>query len=53
MTKTTVAENGFEGILFPVDKRKDKVVIVVSGSNGGMHMTRPVLNFIAKMGFLL
>ena len=36
MIKTTVKENGFEGILLPGDGSKNKIVIVMSGSNGGM-----------------
>ena len=40
MIKTTVKENGFEGILLPGDGRKSKVVIVMSGSNGGMNLTK-------------
>lgn len=50
MIKTTVDKNGFEGILFPVDNRKDKVVIVVSGSNGGMRMTKDCAEFYYKNG---
>lgn len=48
MIRTTVAVNGFEGILFPADNRKDKVVIVVSGSNGGMGMTKDCAEFYCK-----
>lgn len=50
MIKTTVDTNGFEGTLFPVDHRKDKVVIVVSGSNGGMRMTKDCAEFYYKNG---
>lgn len=50
MIKTTVDTNGFEGILFPVDNRNDKVVIVVSGSNGGMRMTKDCAEFYYKNG---
>lgn len=50
MINTTIAQNGFEGILFPADNRKDKVVIVVSGSNGGMRMTKDCAEFYSKNG---
>lgn len=40
MMKTSVKNDGFEGILFPGNGQKDKVVIVMSGSNGGMSMAR-------------
>ena len=50
MIKTTVGKNGFEGILFPADNRKDKVIIVVSGSNGGMRMTKACAEFYYKNG---
>ena len=50
MIKTTVETNGFEGILFQTNNRKDKVVIVVSGSNGGMRMTRDCAQFYCKNG---
>ena len=36
----TVRQNGFEGELYTGDGTKDKVMIVMSGSNGGMGITR-------------
>ena len=45
MTTATVKDNGFEGILFPGSGRKDKVLIVMSGSNGGMALTRSAAEF--------
>ena len=50
MIKTTVEADGFEGILFPVSEKKDKVVIVVSGSNGGMSLTKKCAEFYYKNG---
>ncbi|MBQ8597467.1 MAG: hypothetical protein IJ029_01610, partial [Lachnospiraceae bacterium] len=50
MVQTTVAVEGFEGILFPAEGRKDKVMIVVSGSNGGMRMTKQCAEFYSKNG---
>ena len=49
MIHTTVEGDGFEGILFPASKKKDKVVIVVSGSNGGMSLTKSVQSFTIRM----
>ncbi len=39
MLKASVSTEGFEGILYPGNGRKDKVLIVLSGSNGGMAIT--------------
>lgn len=50
MIKTTVKDNGFEGILLPGDGRKDKVVIVMSGSNGGMKLTKQCADFYNRNG---
>ena len=40
MKTTSVQTEGFEGILYPGNGRKDKVLIVMSGSNGGMTLTK-------------
>ena len=45
ITTASVSENGFEGILFPGDGRKDKVLIVMSGSDGGMTLSRQEAEF--------
>lgn len=50
MIKTNVKDNGFEGILFSGDGSKDKVVIVMSGSNGGMKITKQTAEFYHKNG---
>lgn len=47
---TTVQENGFEGILYPGNGNRQKAVIVVSGSNGGMKMTAEIAEFYHKNG---
>ena len=41
---------GFEGILFPGNGSKDKVIIVMSGSNGGMSMAKHEAEFYHKNG---
>lgn len=50
MIKAKVTDNGFEGILFNGDGTKDKVVIVMSGSNGGMSITRREAEFYHSNG---
>lgn len=50
MIKTNVREHGFEGQLFPGDGRRDKVMIVMSGSNGGMGLTRQEAAFYHRHG---
>ena len=44
----TVGKEGFEGILFPADNTKDKVLIVISGSNGGMKLTKECAEFYSR-----
>lgn len=50
MIKTNVKDNGFEGILLSGDGSKDKVVIVMSGSNGGMKLTKQTADFYHENG---
>ena len=45
-----VSSEGFHGILFPVESRKDKVVIVVSGSEGGMEHAEKMAKFHQEQG---
>lgn len=45
---THIQSEGFEGICFPAAQRKDKVVIVLSGSNGGMSLTKKCAQFYAN-----
>ena len=51
ITNANVQIDGFEGILFPGNGRKDKVLIVMSGSNGGMKLTRQAAEFYHRNGF--
>lgn len=46
----TVKENGFEGELFGGDGRKSIAMIVMSGSNGGMKLTRTEAIFYHENG---
>ena len=43
--------DGFEGILLPGNGRKDKVLIVMSGSNGGLKLTRQAAEFYHRNEF--
>ena len=47
----SVQKEGFEAILYPGNGRKDKVMIVMSGSNGGMTRNRK-RNFITETASL-
>ena len=50
MIYTTIKKDGFEGILFSGNRTKKKVVIVMSGSNGGMSLTEKEARFYQKNG---
>ena len=46
----SVQKEGFEAILYPGNGRKDKVMIVMSGSNGGMTLTKQEAEFYHRNG---
>ena len=46
----SVQKEGFEAILYPGNGRKDKVMIVMSGSNGGMKLTKQEAEFYHRNG---
>ena len=48
--QTSVEKEGFEGVLFPGNGSKDKIVIVMSGSNGGMSMAKNEARFYHSNG---
>ena len=50
MIKTSIQKHGFESILFRGNGSKDKVIIVMSGSNGGMTLTAKAAEFYDKNG---
>ena len=50
MIYTAVKNEGFEGVLYQANGRKDKVVIVMSGSNGGLKITKQVAESYNKNG---
>ena len=50
MIKTTVKGDGFEGILLPGNGSKEKVMIVMSGSNGGIKLTKQCAEFYNRNG---
>ena len=45
-----MSDNEFEGILFEGDGSKEKVMIVMSGSNGGMSITKTEAEFYGNNG---
>ena len=47
---TSVQTEGFEGILYPGNGRRDKVMIVMSGSNGGLTLTKQEAEFYQRHG---
>ena len=51
MKKANVRADGFEGVLYPESGRKDKVLIVMSGSNCGMKLTCQAARFYHENGF--
>ena len=50
MIQTTVKKQGFESILYRGNDTKEKVVIVISGSNGGMRLTEKEARFYHENG---
>ena len=50
MITASVQTEGFEAVLYPGDGRKDKVLIVISGSDGGMTLTKQESEFYHKNG---
>ncbi len=50
MIRTSVSSEGFEGILFPGNGGKEKVLIVMSGSDGGMALSRQEAEFYRRNG---
>lgn len=48
--RTTVEQEGFHGSLFPVDGEMKKVVITISGSDGGMTAAEAIAEFYRTKG---
>ena len=51
MITTSVQTEGFESILYPGNGRKNKILIVMSGSNGGMSLTKQEAVYYHRHGF--
>lgn len=51
MKTASMQTEGFEGILYPGNGRKDKALIVMSGSDGGMTLTKQESEFYHRNGF--
>ena len=48
MIRTTVEKEGFSGILMPYEDKKDKVMIVITGSNGGIRLAKQCAAFYSR-----
>ena len=48
--KTSVNKEGFEAILYPGNGNKDRVLIVMSGSDGGMMLSKQEAEFYHRNG---
>lgn len=48
--KADVSDMGFQGILYPVNEQKDKVVITLSGSEGGIQHAKKMACFHNSQG---
>ncbi len=48
--QTTVEQEGFHGSLFPVDNEMEKVIITISGSDGGMTAAEAIAEFYQANG---
>lgn len=50
MRKTSVLKEGFDGCLFPVPDRQGKVMIVLTGSDGGLKTAKKLAGYYQKNG---
>lgn len=50
MEKIKVVQKNWDGILYPVSHRKDKVMIVMSGSEGGLEHAGKLARFLQDQG---
>lgn len=50
LTKTSVRHDGFDATLFPAADRKDKVVITLSGSEGGLRHAEKMARHLQGQG---
>lgn len=48
--KTSVLKEGFDGVLYPSNDRKDKVIITLSGSEGGLAHAKKLACFHKSQG---
>lgn len=48
--KTNVSREGFDAVLYPVSDRKDKIVITLSGSEGGLQHAGKLARFHQEQG---
>lgn len=50
MQEIRISENNWDGVLFPVENRRDKVMIVMSGSDGGLEHAEKLARFLRDNG---
>lgn len=50
MKETSVLREGFDGCLFPVPDQHEKVIIVFTGSDGGLKMAKKLAEYYQKSG---
>lgn len=50
MEPIKVNQENWDGILYPVENRKDKVMIVMSGSDGGLEHAGKLSRFLQDNG---
>ena len=50
LRKTSVLQEGFDGCLFPVPNQQEKVIIVFTGSDGGLKTAKKLAGYYQKSG---
>lgn len=50
MYTKNISEKIWDGVLYPIPDRKDKVVVVISGSEGGLKYTRKCAQYLQDRG---
>jgi dienelactone hydrolase len=48
--KLRVIKEGFDGVYFPVKKRRDKIIIILSGSEGGLEHAEKMAGYFQMHG---
>lgn len=48
--KTGITIEDMDGILYPVNDKKEKIMIVISGSEGGLEHSSKAAEYLAEHG---